>query len=480
MSHRQTRRKFLGEASCASIGSISVLSNLMNLKLANQAAAAGLTPGSDCKTLVCVLLAGGCDTYNLLVRRDNAGYTEYSDSRSNLALPQSGAGGLLPLNYVPTDPDQSAHRYGLHPMCQGLVDMFEGTGAFAAHGKRLSFISNVGTLIEPTTLASIQAGTAKLPKALFSHSDQVTHWQTSVPQGLGELTGWGGRMADVMHSTMNTQATAMSISLDGNNVFQIGNETTQLAITGDGALRMSGSNPGLGSQTARKNYAVEGLLAENYRNLMQDAFAKHGKESIDAQIAFAAEYDQVSVPSSISNLFPNARIGRELLAAAKTISVRNKLGLRRSTIFVNRGNWDHHGELLNAHSLMLDELSQAISAYQLALEHFGVAEEVISYTASDFGRTLRSNGRGTDHGWGGNQMVFGGPIDGGKVFGKFPSLEIGGSDDVGNGGRMIPTTSVDKYYAELVDWFGVQPQDLDYVLPNFGNFSDTPDIGFLS
>lgn len=473
MPKRISRRKFLGEASCAGIGSVSVLTSLLNLKLANQAAAANLSIGGDCKTIVCILLAGGMDSFNFLMRRDADGYAEYAGARTNLAI---GSETLLSLTQSGVG---DGNLYGLHPSCSGLADMFNGTGPFANTGARLSFISNIGTLVQPTTLAQYQSGNVPLPKSLFSHIDQITQWQTSVPQGLPELNGWAGRMADVLHSNLNTGATSMSISLAGNNVFQIGKDTLQFSITKNGALLPTGPDAGLGSTAARKNFAVDGLLNKTYNNMVQDAFATHVNNSHDSQSAFNTVYESID-DTAIAALFPNTNIAQQLLAAAKTIKAREQLGLRRSTIFIQRGGWDHHGELLNTQSAMLEELSGAISAYQQALEILGVADDVISYTASDFGRTLRSNGQGTDHAWGGNQMVWGGPVDGGNVFGAFPDLSINGADDVGFGGRILPTTSVDKFYEEMSLWFGVSSSDMSMVLPNIGNFSTEPSIGFIS
>ena len=483
MNPLKSRRQFLGESSCAAIGSISVLSSLINLKLANQAAAAGLEPGDDCKTLVCILLAGGCDTSNLLVKRDASGYAEYVASRSNMALGNGGDAGTGGASYL-TPLTQAAggdgNTYGVHPSCSKLAEMFNGTGSFATPGRRLAFVANIGTLVQPTTLTEAKNGLVPLPKSLFSHIDQITQWQTSVPQGLSELTGWAGRMADVLHSTMNTGATSMSISLAGNNVFQIGNSTQQFAITKTGALLPTGNSPGLNNTTARKNYAMDGLLSASYNNMMQNALATHVKNSHDAQAAFDAIYDGIVIPPATLARFPSSNIAQQLLAAVKTIKARDLLGLRRSTIFIERGGWDHHGELLNTQSGMLSELSEAIWAYQLALEDMGLSNDVISYTASDFGRTLRSNGRGTDHAWGGNQMVWGGPIDSGKVHGTYPSLALDGADDLGLGGRILPSTSVDKFFQEMAQWFGVSSADMSSVLPNIGNFSTSPDIGFIS
>jgi uncharacterized protein (DUF1501 family) len=132
---------------------------------------------------------------------------------------------------------------------------------------------------------------------------------------------------------------------------------------------------------------------------------------------------------------------------------------------------------------MLSVLDVAIGAYQRALETLGLQDEVITFTTSDFGRTLRSNGRGTDHAWGANAMVFGGKVDGGKIFGIYPDLNLDGPDDVGRGGRLLPSTSADLYFAELLRWFGVSAGNMAYVLPNIANFwnpnSPTAPLGFV-
>jgi len=103
---------------------------------------------------------------------------------------------------------------------------------------------------------------------------------------------------------------------------------------------------------------------------------------------------------------------------------------------------------------------------------------VITFTQSDFGRTLTSNGDGTDHGWGSHQLVMGGPVLGRKIYGTMPLLEIGGVDDV-SGGRMIPTISADQYAATLARWFGVAESELAAIAPHLPNFA-VQDLGFLA
>ncbi len=326
-----------------------------------------------------------------------------------------------------------------------------------------------------------------VPKALFSHSDQIEQWQTAVPQGQAQLSGWAGRCADVLHSSYNAGATSMSISLGGNNVFQVGNTTQQFVVTPTGALSFDGDTGGAaGNPLLLKNTALRSTLDQHYSNLLAESFSQITKQSDSAQLLFQTQFDSAaaSLGASVDALFPaNNYLATTLKAVVKTIKIRSLLGLRRQTFFVNYGGWDHHGELLNTEAGMLATLDTAIGAYQRALEMLGLTNDVLSFSASDFSRTLRSNGRGTDHAWGANAMVFGGPVDGGKIFGTYPDLSLDGPDDVGRGGRMMPSTAVDLYFAEMLRWFGVPAGNMNYVLPNIANFWDptsaTAPLGFV-
>jgi uncharacterized protein (DUF1501 family) len=484
----RSRRQFLGEASCASIGSTSILSTLLNLTMANHAAAQGGF-GSERKTLVCVFLSGGCDTFNLLIPREPSLYAEYAAARSNLAIPRDQ---LRPLDG--TD-------YGLHPSCARLAEMFNGMGGDPAK-KRLALLANVGTLIAP--IPNKQAylnGSVALPKALFSHRDQIEQWQTSVPQGMQVLSGWGGRAADVIHSTLNTEQTGnfympMNFSLAGNSAFQIGQSEGQFVITGGGALSFTGSNGG-STILQTKDQVIRDTVANpveaHYRSLFHRTHARVTANSIargeDFQQHFNApgpvvNNQDLTLAAIAAAPFPNHWISNQFRAAVKTIAIRAQLKLKRQTLFIDFGGWDHHAELLNNQAAMLSALDGALHAFQVCLESLGLAQDVITFTASDFGRTLRSNGQGTDHAWSGHQMVLGGPVAGGQIRGTYPSLLIDGPDDIGRGGRIFPRLSADQYFCELLRWFGVTPGDMDQVLPNIGNFYDpyssSNPVGFLA
>lgn len=488
----RTRRQFLGEASCAAIGSTSVLSTLLNLTMANHAAAQGGF-GADRKALVCVFLSGGCDTFNLLVPRDSARHAEYVASRSDLALPLNASqpgNSLLPLNFD----GGGGRQYGLHPACTRLAEMFNGTGAFQGK-KRVSFLANVGTLIEPIPNKNAYLnGTIAIPKALFSHRDQIEQWQTSVPQGMQVLSGWGGRAADVIHSKLNTGQTGgfympMNFSLSGNSAFQIGQSEGQFVITSGGALSFTGTGGTSPAHQAKEQVlrsVVESPVEDHYRNLFQRTHSRVTSNSIERGIEFQTRFNSPgsTVEQAIAAAgFPDHWLSNQFKAAVKTISIRESLKLRRQTLFIEYGGWDHHSELLTNHRNMLRVLDEVLYAFQKTLEALGLANDVVTFTCSDFGRTLRSNGQGTDHAWAGNQIVMGGPVTGGVVRGSFPSLAIDGPDDIGRGGRIFPKLSADEYFCEMLRWFGVQNGDMEWVLPNIGKFYDPTSqqnpVGFI-
>lgn len=488
----KSRRQFLGEASCAAIGSVPVLSTLLNLTLANHAAAQSLTPGSR-KTLVCVFLSGGCDTFNFLIPRDQpGGYDDYAAARSNLAIPRNS---LLPLNFT----DAQGRTYGIHPSCPRIAEMFNGMGG-NTNQKRLSLIANIGTLVERLpNKSAFEDGSVVLPKALFSHRDQIEQWQTSVPQGQQVLTGWAGRAADFIHTSHNTEQTAgfympMNFSLAGNSTFQIGSSEGQFVITSRGALAFTGSDssaPTLQAKDQLIRDTVASPIEDHYRNLFQRTHARMTANSIERGVEFGTHFNN---PGSLNNIdvnsainaasFPNHPFANNLKAAIRTIAIRPSLKLARQTIFLDFGGWDHHSELLNTQAGMLAVLDQSLHAFQSTLEILGLANDVVTFTASDFGRTLRSNGQGTDHAWSGNQLVMGGPITGGQVAGTFPSLAIDGPDDVGRGGRIYPKVSCDEFFCEMLRWFGVSPTNMEGVLPNIRNFHDpaspTGPLGIIS
>lgn len=463
-----SRRNFLGTASCAALGSTTFFSSLLNLGVANSLAgmsAPSLSASSDYKAMVCILLAGGNDSFNMLVPRNGNNYTEYANTRSNLALPQ---GELLPINFT----DSNGKQFGLHPSMPEVQQLF--------NNNKLSFISNIGTLVEPTTKAQYLNGSVRTPVGLLSHADQIQQWQTSIPQTRSSK-GWGGRMADILHAGNANQNISMNISLSGTNIFQVGNSSTEYAIRA-----AVGGSVGINvlEGTSQLDLALKGgaesLLEQQYQDIYKSTFTNKIKNSQDNHEEFSAALSQAPV---LTTTFSENPVSANMELIARTIAVRDTLNVSRQTFFINFGGWDHHDGVLDNQTAMLGVVSKALSEFQAAMEELGVADCVTTFTASDFGRTLTSNGNGTDHAWGGNVMVMGDSVNGGQVFGEYPSLTLDGADDVG-GAILLPKISTDEYFAELSKWFGVQNGDLSYVLPNIGNFynansADLP-IGFMN
>ena len=464
-----SRRRFLGQASCAAVSSLPVLSTLLNLKFASSVASAQTLPGSDYRALVCLFLNGGNDSFNMLVPRGASEYAEYAAVRQDLAL---AASALLPIN--PLNSAQVGRQLGVHPGMPELQQLFE-TG-------RAAFVANVGTLVESgVTKTGFSSGLSKLPVGLFSHSDQIEQWQTSLPDTRSGI-GWAGRAADLLNSLNEHPAVSMNISLAGSNVWQTGNSVFEYAITPDGAVGLTGYSKEWAQEYGTRQIrsaAVDGQLAMDYANVFQRIFAGAQRSALDAYDLFATATEP-DLPAGA--VFPDTALARQLRMIARTIAGRDALGARRQTFFVSLGGWDHHDEVLGNQAAMLPVVSQAVGAFYNALELIGAQNNVTLFLASDFGRTLSSNGRGSDHAWGGNAFVVGGAVNGRRIYGGYPDLYADNPLDVGRG-RLIPTTSVDAYFAELALWLGVPRADLPLVLPNIGRFYDTTSasapIGFL-
>ena len=466
--HKISRRNFLGQASCAAIGSTTLLSTILNMGVANSLAGMSqpnYSAGGDYKAMVCILLAGGNDSFNMLVPRSGSNYTEYANTRSNLALPQ---GDLLPLNYT----DANGKQFGLHPSMPEVQALF--------NTNKLAFVSNVGTLVEPTTKNQYINGSVRVPVGLLSHADQIQQWQTSLPQTRSSK-GWGGRMADILKAGNGNQNISMNISLSGTNIFQVGNQTAEYAIRAS-----AGGSVGIGTYTGTSaldmalKSGAESLLAQQYQDIFKSTFTNKINDSQSNHVEFSAAINQAP---GFSTAFSDNPISANMELIAKTIAVRDVLNVKRQTFFITFGGWDHHDEVLNNQVAMLSVVSKALAEFQTAMEELNLSDCVTTFTASDFGRTLTSNGNGSDHAWGGNVMVMGGSVKGGQIFGEYPSLALSGNDDVG-GAIMLPKISTDEYFAELSKWFGVSNGDLSYVLPNVGNFYDVNSanlpIGFMN
>lgn len=483
----RTRRSFLRDFGTAALGSLAVSSTLRDFRLINSAVAQGNGPFAfpDYKALVCVFLSGGNDSNNLVVPR-GAAHANYAAIRQNLTIPESV---LLPI----TPEDGDGNDYGLHPSCGGLANLFE-TG-------KAAFLFNVGPLLFPTTRIQYQKKLVALPPQLFSHSDQVMHWQTSLPDQ-PPRTGWGGRVADLLHpyqdslinDPVNRAKIALCTSIAGANTFEVGSSIQQYHVSTGGAVVMSGTGGATGSATKNRENAIRNIAKLQQGNLQSGAYG----EIIDDAIGTGVLLNEAIAATNTTvwqTAFPTGSFGDQMKMVARIIAARDTLKIKRQIFFVSFGSYDTHTSqvgtgddpLTGTHANLLGQLSNGIAAFHAALNQIGGASlqnSVVGFTASDFGRTMPTNGQGSDHGWGSHHLIFGGDgsnnsaVRGKRTYGTFPVLQVNGPDDTSTG-RWIPTTSVDEYSATLARWFGVDDAHMPVVFPNLGRFAN-PDLGFLN
>jgi uncharacterized protein (DUF1501 family) len=476
MAH--TRRDFLRTAACA-VGGAALASTVESFGLMDAFAQSQ----TGYRALVCVFLNGGNDGNNLLVPLDQTGFNQYNSVRSasGLALTQAS---LLAVN-----PPSQGRQFGFHPNMPEMQTLFN-------QGK-LAVVCNTGPLVEPLTRLTYQNGTGKKPLQLFSHSDQVGLWQTSIANSVSQ-TGWGGRIADRM-AAINLPATfSHSISINGVNTFLTGNSTRQLAIA-DASTALANILPltmsGTSAEVAARRAAFDQIRATDLGARLVRAAA----DTRDSALQTSAQLASVGF-KNFATAFPATSLGRQLLQVGRLIAERNTFGMKRQIFFVQAGGFDSHTSQRGAgggtQDTLLQQVSQALNAfYNLLKNELGnpangfyigsdVTQEVTAFTLSNFGRTLQPSGTGagvvgSDHGWGNHHLVLGGAVHGGDFYGSFPTLALGGPNDADTRGRWIPTTSVEQYAATLATWYGLSASDFPAVFPLLDRFPVT-NLGFMA
>jgi len=422
------------------------------------------------KALVCVFLFGGLDCHDLILPHDQASYDQYAGLRTSL-LTQQGAArqrdSLLPLSPA-SDTVLQGREVALPPEMPRLQGLF-GQG-------KAAIVGNVGPLIEPVTRASFESGVVRLPPRLFSRNDQQAVWPANQPEGA--QYGWGGLFADaVLASGANASLPQFTtITTDEVGPFLTGRNAVPYRVSTSGAARVDFLDDyydGVSGERAELLQAVrDQLAASSYRgnHLLERDMAAAFSGGFETNEAYdGARQQSLALPTS----FPATPLGAQLRAVADTINVRDRLFASRQVFFVGLGGFDtHSGQAQNLPKL-LSQIDGALAAFQAAMEAMGLARDVTLFTASDFGRTLAVNGDGTDHGWGGHQVVLGGEVKGGDIYGALPPPTLGHAADSG-GGRLIPSVAVDSYAAELGRWFGLGESERSAALPGLGNFDPLP------
>lgn len=441
---QRSRRRFLLEAG-ALLG-------------AAGAGGAAQAQSTGYKALVCVFMAGGNDGHNMVVPQSTAAFNAYRTIRGGLALPNGDA----TLTTVTTP---GGVPYGLNSGLNAIAPLW-------AQGK-LAVVANVGMLARPTTRAQYLAGSVPLPSNLFSHSDQIQQMQTGITTGGG--TGWAGRSADAMNGLNGTSRFPASISMNGTALFCAGNVVQSASLIPDFDLGADGMSAWPDSAAAAKRNALNQILQMDSGMALVQAANKVRQDAIELNKLLAG----TSGGAPFATPFPGTPLGRQLQQVAKIIRLRATTGISRQVFFCSLGGFDTHSAQSWNHWDLLRNVGDAMAAFYAATVEMGVAGGVTTFTESDFGRTLQPSGSGTDHAWGNHLLVMGGSVRGGDMYGSFPTPALGGPDDAGSRGVLIPSTSLDQFGATLARWFGVGPAAMAQVFPNLGYFSNA-DVGFMS
>lgn len=449
------RRAFLRRAGQLGLAGVATPWAL-NLAAIGEAAAFTAT---DYKAIVCVFLYGGNDYGNTLVPFDNANYVKYAAIRTGIATPQASLAATV---LAPATPLPGGMQLALAPELAPLKVIFDAG--------RMAVQLNVGPLVQPTTLAQYNAKSVPLPPKLFSHNDQQSVWQSSQPEG--SVLGWGGRMGDLALSN-NGKATFTCVSVTGNAVYLAGQTAQAYQVSSSGAVPINGIKNGVYGSAACAT-ALNALVSQTSSNYMESAYSQTTQRSIAAEGTVTSATSGVALATPFNTANP---LAMQLQMVAKMIAGRSTLDVKRQVFMVSLGGFDTHDFLPQNHPVLLGQVAEALKSFYDATKELGIDDKVTAFTASDFGRTLASNGDGSDHGWGSHHFVVGGAVNGKKYYGTAPAIAVNGADDVGQG-RLLPTTSVDQFAATLASWFGVSGSELKLVVPNIVNYS-AQNLGFV-
>jgi len=468
MTTNASRREFMRRAALlAGAGAATPLA----LNLAAMGSAAAQASTNDYKALVCIFLYGGNDHHNTIVPMDDTTWAQYNAIRTGIALPQAD---LLPTELVPDNPwddgRTEGRRMAFNPAMSALRSTFD-----QGH---LALAMNVGTLVKPITDYATTLP-ANLPPKLFSHNDQQSVWQSSLSEGA--TSGWGGRIADLMYEGNGGASSFTSISAAGNAVFMSGKQVVPYQISptaGAVAVRSVFGSPASTDAMLR-------IMQRSSGNLFESGHAALAQRSIALQGTISQALPDTSPPPDwFKDLDWLAQNGNGLAAqlgmVAKLLAGRGQLsGMKRQVFFVSLGGFDHHDFLVTRQPPLLQALSEAMSAFYKCTELLGMQDQVTTFTGSDFGRTLTSNGDGSDHGWGTYNLVMGGAVKGRNWYGQLPLMSLAKGDDPVGSGRLVPKIAVEAYGAALASWFGVKEgSDMNLVFPNLANL-DRSNTNFM-
>ena len=449
--HKMSRREFVQLG--ASFGMLAGLSRFTSVNL--QAS-------SDYKALVCLFLYGGNDGHNMVVPIGGANQLAYQQARGTLAIPTNQ---LLPIS------DQTQGQFGLHYALPELQSLY-------THG-HMAVLANVGTLVQPTLQSDLANPAFAVPANLRSHSDQVVEMQSGYT-GAGASSGWGGRTLDALQSANLGTTFPVSIAMISPALFCTGNAVIGASAQPSSTLDQYALGVYPPEVSAARQLAEQQTVGSFTGNGLIDA----ANGSLATAIKLNPLLKSASASVSFQKAFPQTLLGQQFQEIARMIALRDVLGVKRQVFFCSLGGFDTHSGQSWQQFDLLQQVSQAVDAFYAATVQLGIPDQVTTFTQSDFGRTLQPSGSGSDHGWGNHQLIVGGAVQGGRIYGRFPAMtnyqnfNATNSDFSDTRGTMLPNVALAQYGATLAQWMGASDADLNGIMPNLANFG-TRNLGFV-
>lgn len=403
--------------------------------------------GHKFKAIVYIFLHGGADSFNMLIPHSNCPnndlFAEYQNTRKHAALAKSL---LLEIDVRPGS--QPCNTFALHPALTQTQALYDAGDA--------AWVANVGNLIEPINNVEFNAKSKRKPKSLFSHAQQRQQVAVIQADNPGAKGIWGRAIKALMEQDPPYKSSLYTVG--GSSNVLTGAPKVPVVIDSKRGIK-------------RAAYGVQDLqelLKLKSSSVLAGTYADRVDNALRVTEELGAKFDATSLSTS----FPGTDLGKQLATAAKAIKLSGELGTERAVFSAQLSGFDTHFDL----DIIMDEkmavLDGAIKAFKDEMVAQGVWDDVLVVTSSDFGRTLTANERGTDHGWGGHNVMYGGGLKGGQIFGKHPTSMSVDVDDVDNRGRLIPTTSWETFYEPIMEWFGVNEEKMAEVLPNLKNFPE--------
>ncbi|WP_086930530.1 DUF1501 domain-containing protein [Agarilytica rhodophyticola] len=425
------------------------------------------------RATVFIFFKGGMDHLETVIPYDTESFNELVGHRQDIfAAYESDAIGasrrrsdLLPLNPLNAS-DFGGREFAMPRELAPIHEMFEN--------EDLSIISGIGPLIEPATRSQIQSKTVRTPTRLFSHNDQQSVWGTLGTEGT--RFGWGGRILDALVPSNSPGSIFASVAAGSgsSDSFLYGENFSPISYNGgvpsvpnilQGRFIGFRNNDAMAltDQYMRKTYPLaDGLFQHDFKERLKTSLATRDRLR-----------EELSDVPALTTEFPNSNLGNQLKSILELISIRSKVSIGHQIFYANIGGFDTHANNVTRVPALHQSFASEIKAFRDGLVAIGEWNNVTTFTASDFGRTLVGNGSGTDHAWGSMHFIMGGSVRGKRIVGQAPSLDTSSQRYLDKRGSWIPEISIEQLGATVGNWMGAKGVDLEQIFPNLSNFDNS-------